>query len=229
MNINQSKSKSISFTRARIKDPFKYTLRDQKIPEDSCCKYLGIIICSDLSWADQVNHKVQKAWRALHFVKRVVKKGNNNTKSIAYKSLVRPILEYVAACWDPYRECQINTLDRVQNRAVKFAHQTSGSEWESLAQGRKIARSCALYKTYSGERSWKAIRDRLQAPSYLSSVDCNWKIRTRKQRTDVAKYSFVNRTITDWKQLTGGGIGALAGNKCSFRKRVRKVITSEAK
>ena len=35
-------------------------------------------------------------------------------KSLTYKALVRPILEYGAACWDPYRECQISALDRVQ-------------------------------------------------------------------------------------------------------------------
>jgi hypothetical protein len=61
MKINPSKSKALSFTRARVKDPHNYTIRDQKIPEDSFCKYLGIIIGSDLSWADQVNHTVQKA------------------------------------------------------------------------------------------------------------------------------------------------------------------------
>jgi hypothetical protein len=48
-------------------------------------------------------------------------------------SLVRPILEYGAACWDPYRDCQISALDRVQNKATKFAHHSGGSEWESLA------------------------------------------------------------------------------------------------
>jgi len=47
---------------------------------------------------------------------------------IAYKSLVRPILEYGAACWDPYRECQISALDRVQNKAAKFAHHLGGSD-----------------------------------------------------------------------------------------------------
>jgi hypothetical protein len=88
---------------------------------------------------------------------------------------------------------------------------------------------CALFKAHTGERAWKAIGDRLQAPSYLSRVDHNWKIRARKQRTDVGKYSFVNRTITDWNQLTVGEIGAITGNMYSFRKRVRKVITSEAK
>jgi len=42
--------------RARVKDPLNYSLGDQKIPKASCCKYLGINIQSDLSWADQVNY-----------------------------------------------------------------------------------------------------------------------------------------------------------------------------
>jgi hypothetical protein len=42
-------------------------------------------------------------------------KGNKNMKSLAYMSLVRPIFEYGAACWDPYRECQVSASDHVQN------------------------------------------------------------------------------------------------------------------
>jgi hypothetical protein len=45
-----------------------------------------------------------------------------------------------------------------------------------------------------------AIGNRLLKPCYLSRDDHNWKIRTRKQRTDVGKYSFVNRTIRSWNQ-----------------------------
>jgi hypothetical protein len=147
---------------------------------------------------------------------RVVKKENRNTNSIAYKSLVCPILEYGAACWDPYRECQINTLDCFQNKAANFLYH--GLDWESLAQRRKIARMCALFKSYRGERVWKEIGYRLQAPSYLSRVDHNWKIKARKQRTGVRKFSIVNRTITDWNQLSEGEIGALTGNTHSYRK-----------
>jgi hypothetical protein len=179
MKINPNKSKALSFTRARVKEPLNYSLGDQTIPEASCCKYLGIMIRSDLSWADQVKYTVQKAWRALHFVMRIIKKGNKNTKSIAYMSLVRRILEYGAACWDPYRECQISALDHVQNKAAKFAQHSGGSDWESLAQRRKITRMCALYKAYTGERARKAIGDRLQASSYLSRVDHYWKIRAK--------------------------------------------------
>ena len=51
MKINPSKSKAVRFTRTRIKDPPNYLLMGTLIPEASSCKYLGIILGSDLSWA----------------------------------------------------------------------------------------------------------------------------------------------------------------------------------
>ena len=48
----------------------------------------------------------------------------------------------------------ISALDSVQNKAAKFAHHSEGWDWESLAQCRKTARMCALYKVYTGERAW---------------------------------------------------------------------------
>ena len=93
-------------------------------------------------------------------------------------SRVRPILEYGDACWDPYREGQIRALDRVQKKAVKFAHHKNSPNWETLASRRKLSRICALFKAYSGERAWKAIGDRLQRPHYLSRVDRERKIRS---------------------------------------------------
>jgi len=35
------------------------------IQEASSCKYLGITLRNDLSWVDQVNYTVKKAWKAL--------------------------------------------------------------------------------------------------------------------------------------------------------------------
>jgi hypothetical protein len=48
----------------------------------------------------------------------VLKKGNNNLKSLAYMSLVRLILECGALSWDLYREGQINVLDHVQKKVA---------------------------------------------------------------------------------------------------------------
>jgi len=91
MKINPNKSKALSFTIARVKDLLNYSLGDQKIPEASCCKYLGIVIRSDLSWADRVNCMVQKAWRAPHFVMRIVKREIKIQKNLANASPARPL------------------------------------------------------------------------------------------------------------------------------------------
>jgi hypothetical protein len=181
--------------KAQVKNPLGYSPGNQKIPEASRRKYLGIILQSDLNWVDQVNYTVQKAWKAVHFVMRVLKIGNTNTESLAYTSSVRPVLEYGTACWDPCIEGQINALDRVQKKAVQFINHTKDSDCQTLAQCRTIARSCALFKTYCEERAWKTTGDRLRSAYYLSGVDHVRKIRDRKQRTDIAKYSFVNWTI----------------------------------
>ena len=100
------------------------------VPEENSCKYLGIILRCALSWADQVNYTVKKAWKALQFVMRLLRKGTSNTKRLAYMSLVRPILEYGAACWVPCREGQIRELDRVQKKAAEFAYHTISPKWE---------------------------------------------------------------------------------------------------
>jgi len=144
MKINSSKSKAIRFTRARVKDPLNYSLMGTLIPEASSCKYLGIILRSDLSWVEQVNYAVKKAWKALHFTMRILKKGNSYTKSLAYMSLVHPILEYGAMCWDPYREGQISALDRVQKKVAKFAHHMNSPNWETLGSHRVIMHMCPL-------------------------------------------------------------------------------------
>ena len=74
MKINASKSKTIRFTRARVKDPLNYSLMDTLIPEASSCKHLGIILGSDLIWEDQINFTVTKAWKALHFTVQILKR-----------------------------------------------------------------------------------------------------------------------------------------------------------
>ena len=194
MKINPCKSKAVRFTTARVKNPLGYFLGDQKVPEASRCKYLGIILRSDLNWVDHVNCLVQKAWRVLHFVMHDLKKGNRNTKSLADTSLVRPVLQYGVACWDPSRG-QINALDRAQKKAAQFSNHTKDFDWETLAQRMTIARLCALFKAYCGERAWKAIRDRLRRPYYLSTVYHVRKIRDKKQRTDIGKYSLQIRPL----------------------------------
>jgi hypothetical protein len=93
---------------------------------------------------DQENHTASKAWKAFHFVMLVLIKGNRNTQSLAYVSLVRPIPEYGSACWDPCKEGQINALDRVQKKDAQFKYHTNDSDWKTLAQHSTIAGLCTF-------------------------------------------------------------------------------------
>ena len=62
---------------------------------------------------------------------------------------------------------------------------------------------------------------RLKRPHYLCRVDHERKIRSRKQRTDIRKYSFV---IEDWSQLPAEVLGTLPCKLNTLKKRLKKAI-----
>jgi len=74
---------------------------------------------------------------------------------------------------------------------------------------------------------WLVIGDRLLKPCYLGRGDHNWKIRTRKQKTDVGKYSFINRTIRNLNQLPASPLASFPCKLNTFRKNVKNVVTSK--
>ena len=52
-------------------------------------------------------------------------------KSVAYKSLVRPILEYTCQVWSPHAAHDISTLENVQHYATRWA---CGSRWDPVTK-----------------------------------------------------------------------------------------------
>jgi len=110
---------------------------------------------------------------------------------------------------------------------AKLVNNINESGWETLAQRRLITRICAHFQAYTGGRAWKAIGNRLLKPYYLSREDHNRKIRNRKQRIDVGKYSFANRTIKSWNQLPASLLASFLCKLNTFRKRVKNVVTSK--
>jgi hypothetical protein len=76
----------------------------------------------------------------------------------------------------------------------------------------------------SSKRTQENRLGRLQSPCYQSRVDHDRKIRSRKQKTDIGKYSFVKGTIQLWNQLPADVLRTLSYKSSNFRKKVRKVI-----
>jgi hypothetical protein len=50
----------------------------------------------------------------------VIHISSTSAKELAYKSLIRPSLEYTCSAWDPYNKGKIDQLEMVQHRAANW-------------------------------------------------------------------------------------------------------------
>ena len=82
--------------------------------------YLGVTISSDLIWHRHVTKKFNKASRTLGLLKRTLSPCSQNVKSIAYKLLVRPQLEYASYVWSPYIMKCIQKIQQIQRNSCRF-------------------------------------------------------------------------------------------------------------
>jgi len=165
--------------------------------------YLGITINSKLTWTDHILHIIKRANQSLGFLRR------NLSVCLTY---VRPKLEFASTVWNPYHQKDIQAIEMVQSRAVRFITNTydhytsittiiSQLQLESLQERTSKACIILVYK----------IINRLvciQPEPYFNiqqpNITCLQRSRpqhyipTRFARTDYLKFSFFYR---QWNSL----------------------------
>ena len=85
-----------------------YVLHGHTLKSVDAAKYLGVTIPKDLKWNTHIENAKTKANRVLGFLRRNLKINSEDLKSKAYKTLVRPMVEYSATIWDPYTKDNIS-------------------------------------------------------------------------------------------------------------------------
>ena len=102
----------------------------------------------------------QKAYSIQAVLGRNVRVSDQNIKAAAYKTLVRPHLEYCSSVWDPHTKDMKSKLEMVQRRAARWVfnkyrrgpnttgptHMISLLGWPSFEARRRAARLSMLYK-----------------------------------------------------------------------------------
>ena len=71
-----------------------------------------------MDWGQHVSEISSKATNTLGFLRRNLAFAPRSIKEVAYKTLVRPKLEYVAPIWSPHLKLQINQIEKVQRTAA---------------------------------------------------------------------------------------------------------------
>ena len=121
MKFNPSKCQVIQITKLKTTIPTQYILHDTILQSVPSAKYLGVTISNDLSFGNHIDNITKKANQTLGFLRRNIKVKSTALKSIAYKTLVRPQLEYSSVVWSPYTGTRIEQLESVQRRAARWA------------------------------------------------------------------------------------------------------------
>ena len=132
-------------------------------------KYLGVIITEDLNWTPHVEYITGKANKVLGLLRRNLIDCPQELKEIAYISMVRSILEYASAVWDPHLAKDKSALERVQRRAARFVkneykiYDQANNEynsvtnmlnelgWKNLEERRRETRLTLLFKLTHNE------------------------------------------------------------------------------
>ena len=207
LHFNTSKCKVIHITNKRTVTKFDYHLYG--LPLEATCThpYLGVNLSSDLRWNTHIDSVCKKGMRILGLLKRNLHQCSPSVKSAAYLSLVRPTLSYTSAAWDPYTLRNINKLEMIQRRAVRFVYNRYTSRdsvtalqkdlnWPSLTILRKRDRLCTMYKILNNLVA-------INPQSYLSFSTSvtrrknDLKLNVFSPSVNSFKYSFFPRTVID--------------------------------
>ncbi len=157
MSFHPDKCSILRVTTKRNPVVHDYILHGHTLTTETATKYLGITIQSDLKWNQHIDNITSNASRQLNFLKRNLKVTSETIKERAYKSLVRPKLEYSSCVWDPHNKNQINQIEMVQRRAARYTcksyHNTSSVsdmlqhlQWPTLRLRRIQTRLIVFYK-----------------------------------------------------------------------------------
>ena len=161
MEFNPSKCVVIHVTRSRTPVPGQYLLHGQALESVAGSKYLGVEISNNLSFNNHIQNITTSASPYLGFLKRNIRSQNPALREIAYKTLVRPLVEYSSSVWSPYTKSNVDKLEIIQRRAARWTsnnYSTYASvtemlqslDWRSLEQRRSDSRLCLFYKIIYG-------------------------------------------------------------------------------
>ena len=213
-------------------EKYRYYINGQEIQKVSEEKDLGIIISEDLKPKKHIARIVKRANRLLGMIWRTLSCKNKDNVLNLYKTLVRPILDYGAAIWNPHQKTDIQKIERVQRRATRMINGLKHLTYEerlkkcNLTSLENRRRRYDLIETYKIMTNiYKIDREKLFEIKETQTRGHDLKIYKQHTRLNVRKYFFTERIINDWNKLPTEAIKAKNIN--AFKNIIKNFIQGD--
>ena len=134
MEFHPQKCKVLTITNKIKPIETSYTIHHENLEKVESSKYLGVEIHKKLKWNRHVGNVCKRANRVLNFLQRNLRGCSKSIKTKAYKTYVKPILNYASTSWNPVNNHTLTKqLEQVQRKAARFV--CSNRSWSSSPIG----------------------------------------------------------------------------------------------
>ena len=189
-----------------------YTLDKEILQQVSHSPYLGVTLSDNMKFDEHINKITKKANSSLGFIRRNLKYCPTSLKQTAYTALVRSILEYSDSVWDPYHQKDIDKLEAVQRRAVRFISNDYGRkssvttmmeklQLTPLVDRRREHRITMMYRIINGLVAIP-LEQFTERNSSRTRHNHSKTLKIIRTNSDIYKNSFFPRTSKDWNNLS---------------------------
>ena len=115
VQFNVQKCNVISITNAtKHKISHQYLMDGEIVSPTDAIDYLGVKINDRLRWNQHIDHISTATNRMLVFLWQNMHKCPRDLKAKAYKTMIRPKVEYWVIIWDPQQHKCIDKLESIQ-------------------------------------------------------------------------------------------------------------------
>ena len=193
-------------------------------------KDLGVTMNANMKVSEQCRIAASKGNQVLGMIRRNITYKEKSLIMPLYKAIVRPHLEYCIQAWNPYLRKDVDMLEKIQRRATKLIPGLRDLTYEerlnecgltTLETRRLRGDQIEVFKILNG---YENIDSNIFFEIKESKITRghNYTLVKKQSRLDVRKYSFSQRTINVWNNLSTDRVQASSVNM--FKNKIDKYL-----
>ena len=193
-------------------------------------KDLGVTMNANMKVSEQCRIAASKGNQVLGMIRRNITYKEKSLIIPLYKAIVRPHLEYCIQAWNPHLRKDVDMLEKIQRRATKLIPGLRDLTYEerlnecgltTLETRRLRGDQIEVFKILNG---YENIDSNIFFEIKESKITRghNYTLVKKQSRLDVRKYSFSQRTINVWNNLSTDCVQASSVNM--FKNKIDKYL-----